>query len=74
MLSAISSWQKEPDIRTFGVEKYTLDYIIDGIHTTKTGYLLKLYRNNKIRQIHFITNKRRADRYGNMYMKEDKFV
>jgi hypothetical protein len=74
MLSAIPSWQKEPDIRTFGVEKYTLDYIINGTHTTKAGYLLKMYRNDKIRQIHFFTNKRRADKHGNRYMKEDKFI
>ena len=60
--SKTPDWLKEPDIRTYGVESYTLDYLIDGKHTVKNGYLLTLYRNGKIRQCHFITNKKKQKR------------
>jgi len=74
MLSAVPDWLKEPDIRTYLVETHVLDYLIDGTHTTKDGYLLKLYRNDKIRQVHFFTNKRQAEKHGKKYMKEEDSI
>lgn len=70
-LSSVPEWLKEPDIRAFQVESFVLDYLIDGKHTQKKGHLLTLQRNGKTRQVHFFTNKREAERYGNKYMKED---
>lgn len=71
LLSKTPEWLKEPDIRTYSVESFTLDYLIDTKHTTKTGYLLTLHRNGKTRQCHFFTNKREAEKVGKKYMKEE---
>lgn len=63
-------WLKEPDVRTYQVEPFVLDYISDGVHTQKSGYLLTLHRNAKTRRTHFFTNKREAEKFGKKYMKD----
>lgn len=71
LMSPVPDWLLEPDIRTYVVEPYTLDYLSDGKHTTKEGYLLKLHRNGKIRRVHFFTNKKEAEKFGKKYMKAE---
>lgn len=71
LMSPVPDWLLEPDIRTYVVEPYTLDYLADGKHTTKEGYLLKLHRNDKIRRVHFFTNKKEAEKFGKKYMKAE---
>ena len=70
-LSKTPDWLKQPDIRTYSVEAYVLDYVADGKHTTKTGYLLTLHRNGSVRRSHFFTNKKEAEKVGKKYMKEE---
>lgn len=70
LLSKTPEWLSEPDIRTYSVETYTLDYVMYGEKTSKTGYLLTLHRNGKTRQCYFMTNKKNAERVGKKYMKE----
>jgi hypothetical protein len=74
LMSPVPEWLLEPDIRTYQVEAYKLDYIMDGNHIIKEGYLLKLHRNGKIRQVHFFTNKKQAEKLGKKYMKEEGTV
>jgi hypothetical protein len=71
IMGKIPDWLKEPDIRTFSVESFTLDYIADGARTEKVGYLLTLCRNGKIRRQHFFTNKKHAKKYGTDYTKNE---
>lgn len=71
LLSKTPDWLKEPDIRTYSIESFTLDYLINGEHSTKTGYLLVLQRNGKERQSHFFTNKKEAEKFGKKYMKQE---
>lgn len=71
LLSKTPDWLREPDIRTYIVEPYIMDYLINGEHTIKAGYLLTLHRNGKIRQSHFLTNRREAEKQGKRYMKEE---
>ena len=70
-LSSVPDWLKEPDVRTYQVDQHTMDYLIDGKHVQKSGYLLTLHRNGKTRQVHFFTNKREAEKLGKKYMKEN---
>jgi hypothetical protein len=70
-LSSVPDWLKEPDVRTYQVDQYVMDYLIEGKHIQKNGYLLVLHRNGKIRQTHFFTNKREAEKLGKKYMKEN---
>ena len=70
-LSSVPEWLHEPDIRAYQVDAYVLDYISNGHHTQKNGYLLTLQRNGKTRRTHFFTNKREAEKLGKKYMKED---
>lgn len=71
LLSKTPDWLREPDIRTYSVEPFVLDYLIDGNHITRPGHLLTLHRNGKTRQCHFFTNKREAEKFGKKYMKEE---
>lgn len=70
-LNKTPDWLKEPDIRTYQVDTFTLDYLIEGKHIQKNGYLLTLHRNGKTRGTHFFTNKKDAEKYGKKYMKEE---
>jgi hypothetical protein len=70
LMSKVPEWLNEPDIRTYSIEVFILDYVMYGERTSKTGYLLTLHRNGKIRQCHFMTNKKKAESVGKKYMKE----
>jgi len=61
----------EPDIKTYQIEIYSLDCLIDGKHTITPGYLVKLHKNGEISRTHFFTNKKKAEKFGKKYMKEE---
>ena len=71
MLSKVPEWLAEPDIRTYSIEPFELDYISNGEREKKSGFLLTLQRNTKIRRIHFFSTKREAKKLGERFIKTE---
>ena len=67
LATIVAPWLEVPDVRTYTVEKTTLEYSFDSQVVKYTGYLLVLSRSNANRANHMYKTKSEAVEKGKKY-------
>jgi len=67
LATVVAPWLEVPDVRTYTVEKTTLEYVFDSKVVKYKGYLLVLSRSNVNRANHMYKTKQEAVEKGKKY-------